>query len=139
MTLNTHINPATDIQLEKIDGWKIYSTQQTIQLYLIGKNYIIFINGIEATKRLLVALNLGIKKIKFSIKNRSETLKIHYGDGRVLNLVNFNIDRSFFRMMQSDYPMQCTVSPAVVILYGHPPIPQENLPSGKVLQVRLRG
>ncbi len=140
MNMNSNIDPRNDTHLEVIDGWRIYAARYTAQLYLRGKNFFIFINGQEATTRLLLALYQGVEKIEFSEACESESLTIHYGQGEVLSLVNFSVDEDTYEIFQEHKPGHCIVSPHIIIQYGHPAIVEDDLPSGWVLQVlQLRG
>jgi len=140
MNIKSSINPANDTLLEDIDGWRIYAAQHTAQLYLRDKNYFVFINGQEASTRLLIAINQGIEKIEFSAGCDSDSLTIHYGDGQVLSLVNFTVDQDSYEIFQNHKPGHCIISPHVIIQYGHPSILQDEVPSDWVLQVlHLRG
>lgn len=133
--MNTEINTSKDTLLDVSDGWRIFATQHTAQLYLFGKNYIIFINGEAASTRLILAIFQGLEKIEFSAGCDSDSLTFHYAEGQRLSLVNFTVDEDSYEIFENHKPGLCIVSPAVIVQYGHPPILQEHLPSDCVLEV----
>ncbi len=140
MNMNSNFDPTNDTLLEEIDGWRIFAARYSAQVYLRGKNYFVFINGEEATKRLLIAIIQCIEKIEFSPGCECDSLTVHYGEGNVLSLVNFSVDEDTYEIFQEHKPGHCIVSPHIIIQYRQPAILEDDLPSGWVLQVlHLRG